>query len=63
VNSKHQIKDRGYVFPKVSDDPLEDGLRILARIILEKIIKQRNAKKLSDHTGQSCDNQEGIKPK
>lgn len=32
---------RNYTWPVVADDPLEEGLRILARIILKKIIEQR----------------------
>jgi len=35
---------RDYTWPVVSDDPLEEGLRILARIILKKIIEQRRLK-------------------
>jgi hypothetical protein len=35
---------REYTWPVVSDDPLEEGLRILARIILKKIIEQRRSK-------------------
>ena len=30
-----------YTWPVVSDDPLEEGFRILARIILKKIVEQR----------------------
>ena len=30
-----------YTWPVVSDDPLEEGLRILARIILKQIMEKR----------------------
>ena len=30
-----------YTWPVFSDDPLEEGFRILARIILKKIIEKR----------------------
>lgn len=30
-----------YTWPVVSDDPLEEGLRILARIILKQIVEKR----------------------
>ena len=40
-----------YTWPVVSDDPLEQGLRILARIILKQIVEKRalaNAKAQSE---------------
>ena len=30
-----------YTWPVVSDDPLENGLRILARIIIKQIVEKR----------------------
>lgn len=35
---------REYTWPVAPDDPLEEGLRILARIILKKIMEQRRLK-------------------
>lgn len=36
-----KIKEKEYTWPVVSDDPLEKGLRILARIILKQIMSKR----------------------
>ena len=38
---ENKLKENEYTWPVVSDDPLEEGFRILARIILKQIMEKR----------------------
>lgn len=47
-------QSRDYTWPVVSDDPLEQGLRILARIILKQIVEKRALAKRKEQNEAVC---------